>query len=315
MQTMKTLWSRTFPVIAALAMAFALNATAALPVLSVVRSGPQNIYKGSCSYGTTTFTITADSAVATNYDIYFFLGGEGNDVSPPSSPCYALRGHDFTASGTDLSYGAFGTVPNLYEMGMQAGHTSVVITVVTLNNASSCTSGYQDLICAIPTTDDYTEGSYTVNTNADMACASIYPSDPGEPYIGVSTSISTIYKSTSPNSMTLTLTASFAFPGQKFVTFLVGGDGTTDNNDPSDCLAYYPTDFTVSGGYKAPFPNGFYVIFNEGDTVKEVTITAAGSGCNCDNGLQNLLITVPEPPSCSGYQPGYPSQITDFIHP
>ena len=314
MQTMKTLWSRTFPVIAALAMAFAFNATAAVPVLSIVRSGPQNIYKGSCSYSTTTFTITASFAVATNYDMYLYIGGDGNPFLPPTNACDAFRGWDFTASGTDLSIGAYGTVANLYEMGMQAGHTSAVVTITTLNKPTTNDCDYETLIFDIPAGSDYTEGSYTVNPNAGTATCNIYPSDPGEPYVGVSTSSSSISKSY-PYPMTLTLTASFPFPGQEYVTFLVGGDGTTFNNDPSDCLAYYPTDFTITGANKAPFPNGFYVIFNEGDTQKQVTITPAGSGCNCDNGYQNLIITVPTPPSCSGYQPGYPSQITDYIYP
>ena len=316
---MKTIkFVRLAPVfIAAFAWCFS---SAAVSTVAIYRTGPTNFYKGSCAFGATTFTITANPAPTSQIEVYVYFGGNG-DGSCPTDPCLAKTTNncdsspgDFNVSGTGLS--VVRVVANLYEVVIPAGHTSVVITAQALTNSSAC-DDRSTVIANIPSTEDYTDDEYDVDPDASSAVAYLYQQAQA-PSITVSVAFNNsppyLYKSTH-NTISFTLTASAPFPASKLVVFFAGGDGTASNNtDP--CNAVYPTDFTVSGANTAPFPNGFDVIFNEGDTSKTVTLTGAGSGYGgCENGYQTLLVTIPSNGSCPGYTPGSPAQITGYVYP
>jgi hypothetical protein len=80
------------------------------------------------------------------------------------------------------------------------------------------------------------------------------------------------------------------------VTFLLGGDGTafsTPYYNYNYTYAYSGLDFTPSGCNQAPFPNGFYVTFQPGETQKTVYVQTLDSATNPDVDVQTLLLTIP----------------------
>jgi hypothetical protein len=299
--------------IAAFALASQTNAQEY--TLSVTLAGPQNIYRGYCPQNETSFTITSSEAVDENVTVVFYLGGN-NTAFTDTDPCDAQGPHDFTILTPGVSTVP---VPNTYSIVLPAGHTSVTVTVEAASTAwtgqGDCGGNYQTLLCSIPSGTQYTGGQYLVSQTAGIAYAYEYPLVPA---ITVSANPGsfppTMTKGTS-ETISFTITASSAPPINMLVTVLVGGDGTAFTcTDP--CYAVYDTDFSLSGLSKAPFPNGFYFYLSAGQTTKTFTVSPLGSGCDCDSGYQTLLVTVPSPPSCSGYTPsptGY--QASGTIYP
>jgi hypothetical protein len=294
-----------------------LNA-AAQPTISVQRTGQQNIYKDSCSYSTTTFTFTSYDNYS-GLEAYVYIGGEGDGLnSDDIDPCWAASQHnggdttpDFIVSGSGLSELSF--VPHLYEITMPPFTSYATITVVATNSASNrCTDPYSTLLVSLPDGEDYTGDEYFVSSEAPSDTANLYPGP-----IDISPQFTSypanLYKSLE-NTVSITLQADKPFPAETMVTFFIGGDGTAfTSGDP--CYAVDTTDFTVSGASKAPFPNGFYVYFEEGETTKTFTVTAVDSASDCDEDYQTLLVTVPPNPGCVDFLPGDPDQLTVEEYP
>ena len=248
MKTIKLFHFAPLSMVAAFAWCFSAGA---VPTVAIHRTGPANFYKGSCSFGTTAFTISASPAPTSDIEVYVYFGGSEGDTCS-SDPCRAITTNncrsslaDFNVSSTGLS--VIRVVPDLYEVVIPAGHSSVVITAQSVNNSSAC-DGYQTVLADLPGTSDYTEGEYDVDPAATSATANLYPQSQA-PSITVSVEFNNfppnLYKSTG-NSISFTLTASAPFPSSKTVVFFAGGNGTAfTTTDP--CYAVYPTDFTVSG--------------------------------------------------------------------
>jgi hypothetical protein len=300
-----------------LVVATALNWSAsafAVPVVGVHRTGPQNIYKGSCGYSTTTFTVTLSAATTNLTEVYIYIGGEGdafcgNCMSGSQNRCDKQVPGDFNATGSYLSM--IEVVPNLFELDIPPGHTSTTVTITALNNPNPCGNPEgPNLLVTLPGTSDYTQNEYIVDTNAQSDTGYIWETAPPPITVNVTPDNfpPNIYKD-AQSSMSFTLTASAPFPAREIVTFFVGGDGTADGTG-GPCYATYPTDFSVSGASTAPFPNGFFVTFNEGDTSKTFTVTAINSETDCTiAGSQPLIVTIPSPPGCA-YSPGSNAQFT-----
>ena len=301
-------------------MGCCFNAAAQLSV-SVHRTGVTNIYKGSCLYTTTTFTVSVYPGNYTGLEVYVYIGGEGDGLnSDEIDSCWAASQHnggdttpDFYVSGSGLS--EFEFVPHLYELNIPIYQNSADITVTTTNSTSRCTDPYSTVLVKLPDTEDYTGDEYVVDSEAASDTANLYPAPPS-----ISVNVEpvtypfTLDKSLE-NSISFTLNSSMPFPGTTTVLFLAGGDGTgTSPVDP--CYAISPDDFTVSGySTTAPFPHGFLVTFNEGESSKMITLTAVDSESDCEDDYQTLLVTVPTISGCSGYSPGYPSQISAEEYP
>jgi hypothetical protein len=291
----------------------------ALPVVGVTRTGPLNIYKGSASYYSTTFTLTSSPAPTTNIDVYVYFGGDGNGfctncMAVTSNSCNNLY-DDFKVTGAGVT--PFLIVPNLYEVEIPAGQTSVVVTATALNTASACGDpDTPNLLVNIPGTTDYTENQYTVSATAPSASAYIWATNYA-PNVTLNVSASTsppyLYKTTE-TTVTFTLTASQPFPAQRNVVFLVGGDGT-DDSEGDPCFATYPTDFSTTGLGTVPINNGFSINFNEGDTTKTFTVTAKNNSENCEVlGFQPLYVTVVNWGTTYGYGPGTSGQLIGRIY-
>jgi hypothetical protein len=291
---------------------------AAQATVSVHRTGAANIYKGSCSYNTTTFTVTAYNNY-TGVEVYVYIGGQGNGQnSDDIDSCWAASQHnggdtvpDFYVSGTGLSQ--FPYVPHLYELVIPAFQGSATITVTTTNSASRCSDPYSTVLVSLPADEQYTEDEYEVDPEAASDTANLYPVTPITVSVQFNNYPPNLYKS-SQNSISFTLTASSPVPGNTQVVFFVGGDGTAfTSSDP--CYAVASTDFSVSGCSTAPFPNGFYVNFGQGDTTKTITLTAVDSESDCEEDYQTLLVTIPSNGACAGYSPGSPAQATGYVYP